>query len=184
MNCKNYCDQKGNCTRCGNCCAAMLPLTKKEENEIREYIKKNNIEPEFFQNEKELNIQCCFYDRTNKKCKIYDVRPNICKSFKCNKNTIELEKERDIAHKKAYWNGVIDGKIGNIADMRLLFYNDPRTLIAYMIYEVTNGSMKCDEKQFKWIKDFFRKHGQEELASCIEEKYYEQGVEGGVRNEK
>ena len=86
MKCKNYCDSDGNCTRCGQCCAAMLPITRKEEKNIRDYIQKNNIEPEFFQKSNDMNLQCCFYDRTNKICKIYEVRPNICRTFKCNRN--------------------------------------------------------------------------------------------------
>lgn len=81
----NYCDKCGNCSRCGNCCSAMIPLTKKEEKIIRKYIHENKIEPEFFQDEEKMNLQCCFYDRTNKKCKIYEVRPNICKTFKCDR---------------------------------------------------------------------------------------------------
>lgn len=44
----NYCDKCGNCSRCGECCAATLPITKTEEKKIKEYISKNNIEPEFF----------------------------------------------------------------------------------------------------------------------------------------
>ncbi len=66
----NYCDKCGNCSRCGNCCAAMIPLTREEEETIRKYIQENKIEPEYFQDEKNMNLQCCFYDRTNKKCKI------------------------------------------------------------------------------------------------------------------
>ena len=91
----NYCDKCGNCSRCGNCCAAMIPLTREEEETIRKYIHENKIEPEYFQDEKNINLQCCFYDRKNKKCKIYDVRPNICRSFKCNRPISDLNKERD-----------------------------------------------------------------------------------------
>ena len=94
MNCNNYCDSCGNCTRCGECCAACLPITRKEEKRIKEYVKQNNIEPEFFQTEKDINLNCCFYDRTNKICKIYEVRPNICRSFKCNRNIFKLDKEQ------------------------------------------------------------------------------------------
>lgn len=63
---KNYCDKCGNCSRCGNCCSAMIPLTRKEENQIRNYIIENQIAPEFFQNENNINLQCCFYDREKK----------------------------------------------------------------------------------------------------------------------
>lgn len=163
----NYCDKCGNCSRCGNCCAALLPITRKEEKRIREYIKINKIEPEFFKNGKDMNLQCCFYDRKNKVCKIYEVKPSICRSFKCNRNIQDLEKEKVEAHKRAYWNKIVDDKISNLTDMRLLFYGDPRSLVANLIYEVTNGTMGLDEKQFKFLIKYLKEYGQEELANCI-----------------
>lgn len=164
----NYCDKCGNCSKCGNCCAAMIPITRKEEKRIKEYIKNNQITPESFQIGNNMNLQCCFYDRENKKCKIYEVRPNICRSFKCNRKESELNKERDNNHKKAYWNNITNGKESNITDMRLLFYNDPRSLLANIIYTITNGRMECNEQQFEFIKKFLIASGQEELARCLD----------------
>ena len=164
---KNYCNKCGNCSRCGNCCTAMIPLTRKEEKRIRNYIQENKIEPEYFQDEKNMNLQCCFYDRENKKCKIYEVRPSICKTFKCNRNEIELNKERDNNHRRAYWNNITDGKESNITDMRLLFYNDARSLIANIIFTITKGTMECKEEHFKFLKQFLIENGQEELAKCV-----------------
>lgn len=163
----NYCDKCGNCSRCGNCCAAMIPLTREEEKYIREYINKNKIEPENFQINKNINLQCCFYDRKNKKCKIYEVRPRICRSFKCNKEESILNKERDNNHRRAYWNNITDGKENHITDMRLLFYGDPRSLLANLIYTITEGTMECNKEQFEFIKRYLLKNGQKELAKCI-----------------
>ena len=167
----NNCDKCGNCSRCGECCAATLPLTRNEEKRIKEYIKDNNITPEFFQNETDMNLQCCFYDRTEKKCKIYEVRPSICRSFKCNRNKDDLEREKFDAHFKAYWNHLDGDKMSNITDMRLLFYNDPRSLVANLIYGITGGLMNCSEDQFEFLKWYLKKGGQEELANSIEGKY-------------
>ena len=36
----NYCDSCGKCSKCGNCCSSLIPITRKEEKRIREYIKK------------------------------------------------------------------------------------------------------------------------------------------------
>lgn len=163
----NYCDKCGNCSRCGNCCAAMIPLTREEEETIRKYIQENKIEPEYFQDEKNMNLQCCFYDRTNKMCKIYEVRPSICRTYKCNKSIEEIEKEKEEAHKKAYWNKLVDGKTSNITDMRLLFYNNPRSLVASIIYSITNGTMQCNKVQFGFVRLYLASHGQEELSRCI-----------------
>ena len=167
----NYCTKCGECSRCGECCAAMIPLTRKEEKEIRKYIKENEIEPEFFLKDNAMNLQCCFYDKENKLCKIYEVRPSICRSFKCNRPTSELNKERDDNHKRAYWNNISDGKENNITDMRLLFYDDPRSLIANIVFAITNGTMQMNEKQFEFMKKYLINGGQEELAKCMTGTY-------------
>ena len=41
MKLESYCDACGNCSRCGECCASLLPITRAEEKRIREYIKDN-----------------------------------------------------------------------------------------------------------------------------------------------
>ena len=167
----NNCDKCGNCSCCGECCAATLPLTRKEEKTIRKYIKDNNITPEFFQNETDMNLQCCFYDRTNKCCKIYEVRPSICRSFKCNRNKDDIEREKFGAHTKAYWNHLDGDKMSNITDMRLLFYDDPRSLLANLIYGITDELMNCNEDKFEFLKWYLKKGGQEELANKITGEY-------------
>ena len=100
-------------------------------------------------------------------CKIYEVRPSICRTYKCNKSIEEIEKEKEEAHKKAYWNKLVDGKTSNITDMRLLFYDDPRSLVARIIYSITNGTMQCNKEQFGFVRLYLAAHGQEELSKCI-----------------
>ena len=168
--CSNNCDSCGNCSRCGECCTPLLPISRKEEKRIREYIKLHKIEPEFFQDGKNINLQCCFYDRKNKVCKIYEVRPCICRSFKCNRNVDDLEREKVNNHERAYWNRMINNKTEHITDMRLLFYDDPRSLISNLMYGLSDGTMKCTEKQFEFIKEYLRCGGQKELADCLERR--------------
>lgn len=167
----NCCDKCGNCSRCGECCAAALPITKGEEKKIREYIKANNIEPEFFQKGNDINLQCCFYDRKNKLCKIYEVRPNICRTYKCDKPKLLLEKEKAFAHEIAYWNSLKNDKIANLTDMRLLFYDDPRSLIGNIMYKLTKGTMIATEKEFNQLKMVLKSGGQAELANCLEGEF-------------
>ena len=171
MNIKNNYTKCNTCCRCGECCASNLPLTRKEEKTIRKYIQEYNIKPEFFQDSKNVNLQCCFYDRKNKVCKIYEVRPHICRTFRCNKTIEQLEKEKEITHINAYWNKLKDNEVTNITDMRLLFYNDPRTLITLLIREVTKGTMNCTKEQFEFVKNYLKTHGQEELANCIKGEF-------------
>lgn len=78
----------GECTGCGDCCSNLLTMTEKEIEAIKRYIKKHHI--------KEckhtiplanpvLDMTCPFLNTGKKteKCKIYSVRPNICRKFSC-----------------------------------------------------------------------------------------------------
>lgn len=80
--------ENGKCTGCGNCCVNILPMTDREIEVIRRYIKKNHIK------ERKhtiplanpfLDMTCPFLNtgKKNEKCTIYSVRPNICRKFSC-----------------------------------------------------------------------------------------------------
>lgn len=93
----------GKCIGCGNCCSNLLPMTEKEIEIIRRYIKKHNI--------KEckhgiplansiIDMTCPFLNTGKKteKCTIYPVKPFICTAFICSnpkgaKDQKELYKE-------------------------------------------------------------------------------------------
>lgn len=84
----NFC-KDGVCSECGNCCSRYLAMNNKEINTIRAYIKKHGIK----QQKHSVNVlanpvfdaTCPFLDDTkpNHKCTIYEVRPLICREFKC-----------------------------------------------------------------------------------------------------
>lgn len=172
MTCTNYC-KNHQCSKCGQCCTPLLPITRHEEKVIRSYIKENNIKPEDYEMGNSVNLQCCFYDRKNKCCKIYKVRPKICQSFKCDRNIEDLEKEKMANHRRAHYNHIEKtcDMPKNVTDMRLLFYDDPRTLVNIIIYEITNGTLEATEKDFEFLKQFLIAGGQEELAKCLEPTY-------------
>ena len=78
----------GKCSGCGGCCSNLLPMSQKEVDVIHRYIKKHHI--------KEckhllpvatpaLDMTCPFRDNDKKICTIYEVRPDICKKFICDK---------------------------------------------------------------------------------------------------
>lgn len=163
MSCINNCNNH-NCSRCGSCCALGVPITKEEENIIREYIKKNNIEPEILIKNNNFYLSCCFFDRKNHKCKIYPVRPSICKTFKCDRNKKKLEKEKRENHRKAYWNHWENGKLSNITTFDLLFYDNPEPLLQYLFRTISGEN---DENKFNKIKEILIKYGQSELANCL-----------------
>lgn len=141
-----------------------IPITKEEEKNIREYIKNNNVEPEKLIENNNFYISCCFFDRKNHKCKIYPVRPIICKSFKCDRDKKKLEKEKIENHRKAFWNHWENGKLSNITTFDLLFYDNPEPLIRFLFHTIKG---KNDEIKFNKIKEILIEYGQEELANCL-----------------
>lgn len=164
-------DCKGNCSRCGNCCTIGIPITKQEEQRIRIYIEKNNIEAESLYEGNNFYAYCCFYDRKNHKCKIYDVRPSICRSFKCNKMKKLLEKEKIDNHKKAYWNHMDEkGNLTNFTTFDLLFYNNPQPILNLIFNSAGNN---IDENKFNQIIEQMKLWGLEELANSLIPTYKE-----------
>lgn len=79
--------KNGECSSCGNCCGRVLPLSKKEIDTIKNYIKKYNIKGKkhaFPYKNRPVDFTCPFRDDALKICTIYEVRPKICRKFICN----------------------------------------------------------------------------------------------------
>lgn len=111
----NY-TKDGKCSGCGNCCSNLLPMSQKEVDAIHRYINKNGI--------KEckhllpvvapvLDMTCPFLDTDKKseKCRIYPVRPEICKQFICDNE------------QRAKHNRKLIGQTRTVVDVRKEFYN-------------------------------------------------------------
>lgn len=81
----------GQCSGCGNCCANVLMLTNEEVLKIRKYIKKHNIAA-VNRNTVFQFMNVCPFLNYNKKCNIYEVRPQICKNFSC-----DTSKSKDLS---------------------------------------------------------------------------------------
>ncbi len=75
----------GRCSGCGNCCSNILPVSDAEVKRIREYIRKHGIKEQkkLYANPDSLDMTCPFRDDANRKCTIYEVRPAICRVYKC-----------------------------------------------------------------------------------------------------
>lgn len=80
----NFTDN-GKCICCGNCCTALLPVTKEEMKTIKRYIKRKHIKPVIHYGKVDIDLTCPFRNDAEKKCNVYDVRPAICRDFKCDK---------------------------------------------------------------------------------------------------
>ena len=80
--------KEGKCSGCGGCCSNLLPMSQKEVDAIHRYIRRHHIKeckhllpvatPAF-------DMTCPFLDtgKSCEKCRIYPVRPEICKQFIC-----------------------------------------------------------------------------------------------------
>ena len=133
----------GKCVGCGNCCTELLPLTLKEVETIRNYVKKHNIKPYseiFFEYNgvPSMNLMCPFRDLDTKTCRIYEVRPNICRQFKCNQDTRVIEKNKLIAHDKAKYNHIKakTDNISNVASMRELIYGNKLDTLRLIMLDI------------------------------------------------
>lgn len=79
----------GKCVQCAECCGSILPMTDKEIETIRKYIKRYNIKPQNHTTgplaQPILDMTCPFCDakKDKEKCTIYEVRPKVCRDFSC-----------------------------------------------------------------------------------------------------
>ena len=83
--CKDY-TNNGKCSNCGGCCSRLLRLSTKEIQTIKEYVAKHNIKTVkrlLPINNPIMDLKCPFRDDEQHKCRIYTVRPKICRMFKC-----------------------------------------------------------------------------------------------------
>lgn len=102
----------GKCTQCGACCSRYLPMTQKEADVIQRFVKKHDIKEFkhlFPVSNDTFDMTCPFMDdsKQKEKCRIYSVRPEICKQFICSK-----EKKPFNGHWQQY----------SVVDMRKEFY--------------------------------------------------------------
>lgn len=122
----NTCNHQ--CSRCGECCSLFIPFTDKELATLKEYVKKHNIQPEDRIVGNDFYASCCFFDRKNHVCNVYEARPYVCRAFKCDHK--DWLKRRDEYELRAKYNSTLSKKfiIGTFDD---LIYNDFGPLIQY-----------------------------------------------------
>ena len=126
----------GKCSGCGQCCGDILHLSKKEIKEIDKYIKKHNIKATPKSIMVEYDNTCPFRDNEKRICKIYEVGPQICRVFKCDKTPEEAIKNRDFNNQTRLPRS-----------MRSLFFKDDagarwlKKILGKTIYDRNNKSM-------------------------------------------
>lgn len=93
----------GECSGCGSCCSNYLPLSSKEIKEIHRYIKKHKIKEQKcfvpLVNDA-MDLTCPFRSEKEQKCLIYSIRPEICRSFRCDYPRKKIRMKKDTLHKR------------------------------------------------------------------------------------
>lgn len=159
MNTDNYCI-KGKCSRCGQCCSTLIPITNKELEAIKWYMKENNLQiQDNFRDGNNIYDTCPLYDRVNKKCIVYPVRPRICRTFKCDGDLDLLLVQRENAHRRAHYNKGRNGNITNVYTLQELLTGNPMSTLIFLI-----DAAKTKERLFKLLHELHR----EDLVKAIE----------------
>lgn len=106
----------GHCSKCGGCCSALIPLGNEDISRIKNYLLTHKIVPEHKSSKNTLDMICPFWSRKNQ-CLIYEVRPLICRTFKCNRTIPKLIKK--------YAHLFMDSSMA-IQDMWYVFFHENR----------------------------------------------------------
>ena len=92
----------GQCSNCGECCSDFLPISQEEIKRIKTYIKKRGIteQKHFFPLAKypQADFTCPFRNNAERKCVIYEVRPAICRDFRCDKPRQKIKADKAMYH--------------------------------------------------------------------------------------
>ena len=95
--------KEGHCSNCGNCCADLLPISEAEIRKIKKYIREHNIKEQIHRPptvNSVWDLTCPFRNNKERRCEIYPVRPLICKEFKCDKPSKEIEASKELIMQK------------------------------------------------------------------------------------
>lgn len=97
----------GHCSCCGGCCSDIIPVTEKELDTLRKFVRLHHYKPhtQLKMGMTAIYDMTCPFLNEEKKCDIYDIRPEICRLFKCdtlNPFTMEEFVKQPIELQKAY----------------------------------------------------------------------------------
>ena len=91
----------GKCVCCGECCGDFLPISDDEIRKIRKYVRSHGIKE--YTNKlinTPINFKCPFRDDAKRICTIYEIRPEICRSFMCNYDRFKIEANKKLLHQR------------------------------------------------------------------------------------
>ena len=80
---------KGNCKGCGECCARFLPMSEFDLQRLYVYVQKHHIEPHKHV-AGAIDLTCPYLTDT-KECAVYHARPEVCRTYRCDKQIWEMQ---------------------------------------------------------------------------------------------
>ena len=98
------CSNKGQCSKCGQCCTDFIPLTQEEIVRIKAYMNIHHVERNYCTDEHGNYLLLCPF-LSEQGCQIYPVRPKVCQGFCCWKNTEDILRNKISCISKAIING-------------------------------------------------------------------------------
>ena len=143
----------GRCSRCGECCTPMLPLTLDEYHTIKNYIEEHDIKCEEFVQPEGVYVRCPFYNIKERKCNIYEVRPEVCKAFRCSFDKKKVADNIKYFDERADING---NHLNRFVPMDLLFYGNP-LLTLIILYKQFNCDSPAKLTSMLWKLGLDRK---------------------------
>lgn len=158
----NTCNHQ--CSRCGECCGLFIPFTEKELTIIKEYVKTHNIQPTNRINQVTgvFNAHCCFYDEVNKKCNIYEVRPYVCRDFKCDRK--DWLQRRNQYEKRGKYNSTLNDKM-IMATFDDKVYEDYEPILRYCFSIISDVSGRGIDS--KTVVEFLKHINREDILNHI-----------------
>ena len=104
---KNYCIND-KCSRCGCCCTEFAYISDEEISKIKRYLKKHPVKEEHARPDfaGRVPMLCPFHNAIERKCNIYEVRPEVCREFQCNKSIEEIEAIKQKCAARGYHNAI------------------------------------------------------------------------------
>lgn len=80
----------GQCSSCGECCLDFRYITEAEYREIKAFVNRNELVEQFVVGEG-VDLSCPFFSKSDKECKIYEIRPFQCRQFLCSLSQEEMD---------------------------------------------------------------------------------------------
>ena len=83
----------GKCSRCGGCCASVLPLGEADIERLKSFAAMTGFDPRLPDGRDVIYMHCPFMVTNmltgEKACAAYDVRPDVCRVFICSNTNIK-----------------------------------------------------------------------------------------------